>query len=75
MQQTLKRTSLTLLISGALGAGAVNSSLAAEVPAGVQLAQQQNIVINNGSEVASLIRIRLRAYRKAISFLTCWKGW
>lgn len=36
MQQTLKRTSLTLLISGALGAGAVNSSLAAEVPAGVQ---------------------------------------
>lgn len=35
MQQTLKRTSLTLLISGALGAGAVNSSLAAEVPAGV----------------------------------------
>ena len=54
MQQTLKRTSLTLLISGALGAGAVNSSLAAEVPAGVQLAQQQNIVINNGSEVASL---------------------
>lgn len=75
MQQTLKCTSLTLLISGALSVGAINSSLAAEVPAGVQLAQQQNIVINNGSEVASLIRIRSRAYRKAISFLTCWKGW
>ncbi|EMF4699144.1 ABC transporter substrate-binding protein [Serratia bockelmannii] len=54
MQQTLKRTSLTLLISGALSVGAINNSLAAEVPAGVQLAQQQNIVINNGSEVASL---------------------
>ena len=54
MQQTLKRTSLTLLISGALSVGAVNSGWAAQVPAGVQLAQQQNIVINNGSEVASL---------------------
>lgn len=75
MQQTLKRTSLTLLISGALSVGVINNSLAAEVPAGVQLAQQQNIVINNGSEVASLIRIRSRGYRKAISFLTCWKGW
>ena len=53
MQQTLKRTSLTLLISGALSVGAVNSGWAAQVPAGVQLAQQQNIVINNGSEVAN----------------------
>ncbi|CAI0726913.1 ABC transporter substrate-binding protein [Serratia ficaria] len=54
MQQTMKRTSLALLIGGALCGGLINSVQAADVPAGVQLARQQNIVINNGSEVASL---------------------
>lgn len=35
--------------------GGINNSIqAADVPAGVQLAQQQNIVLNNAAEVASL---------------------
>lgn len=54
MQQTMKRTPLTMFIAGMLGISAVYSVQAADVPAGVQLAQQQSIVINNGSEVASL---------------------
>lgn len=54
MQQTMKRTPLTMFIAGMLSISAVYSVQAADVPAGVQLAQQQSIVINNGSEVASL---------------------
>ena len=38
---------LTALIAG-------NTALAAEVPAGVQLAEKQTLVRNNGSEVQSL---------------------
>ena len=54
MQQTLKHTPLAMLIAGLLSISAVYSAQAADVPAGVQLAEQQKIVINNGSEVASL---------------------
>jgi len=54
MQQTLKRTPLAMFIAGLLSLSTVYSAQAADVPAGVQLAQQQKIVINNGSEVASL---------------------
>ncbi|WP_199636047.1 ABC transporter substrate-binding protein [Serratia sp. PAMC26656] len=54
MQQTMKRAPLTMFIAGMLSISAVYSVQAADVPAGVQLAQQQSIVINNGSEVASL---------------------
>lgn len=54
MQQTRKRTPLAMFIAGLLSISAVYSAQAADVPAGVQLAQQQNIVINNGTEVASL---------------------
>ncbi|CAI2491572.1 ABC transporter substrate-binding protein [Serratia liquefaciens] len=54
MQQTRKRTPLAMFIAGLLSISAVYSAQAADVPAGVQLAQQQSIVINNGTEVASL---------------------
>ncbi|CAI1856388.1 Periplasmic oligopeptide-binding protein precursor [Serratia grimesii] len=54
MQQTRKRTPLALFIAGLLSVSAVYSAQAVDVPAGVQLAEQQSIVINNGTEVASL---------------------
>ena len=50
-------TSKSLLAAGiiaALGIAAVGNVIAAEVPAGVQLADKQEIVKNNGSEVQSL---------------------
>jgi len=52
MQQILKRTPLSCVIT--LLSMALHTVQAAEVPAGVELAAQQNIVINNGLEVASL---------------------
>ncbi|WP_337262350.1 MULTISPECIES: ABC transporter substrate-binding protein [unclassified Serratia (in: enterobacteria)] len=54
MQQTIKYTSLVAMIAGILGGTGVNCVQAADVPTGVTLAEQQHIVINNGSEVASL---------------------
>lgn len=54
MQQTRKRTLLAMFIAGLLSVSAVYSAHAVDVPAGVQLAEQQSIVINNGTEVASL---------------------
>jgi oligopeptide transport system substrate-binding protein len=54
MQQTLKRTPLAMFFTGLLSISVVYSAQAADVPAGVQLAEQQKIVINNGLEVASL---------------------
>lgn len=54
MQQTRKRTPLAMFIAGLLSVSAVYSAQAVDVPAGVQLAEQQSIVINNGTEVASL---------------------
>jgi len=53
MQQILKRTPLSCVIT-LLSMAALHTVQAAEVPAGVELAAQQNIVINNGLEVASL---------------------
>lgn len=53
MQQILKRTPLSCVIT-LLSMAALPIVQAADVPAGVELAAQQNIVINNGSEVASL---------------------
>jgi oligopeptide transport system substrate-binding protein len=43
-----------MFIAGLLSVSAVYSAQAVDVPAGVQLAEQQSIVINNGTEVASL---------------------
>ncbi len=54
MQQTTKRLPLAVIITAVLGLCASSNSAAAMVPAGVRLAAQQSIVINNGSEVASL---------------------
>lgn len=53
MQKILKRTPLSCVIT-LLSMAALHTVQAAEVPAGVELAAQQNIVINNGLEVASL---------------------
>ncbi|CAE1146593.1 ABC transporter substrate-binding protein [Serratia sp. Tan611] len=53
MQQVVTRTPLAVFITG-LFFSALNVSQAAQVPAGIQLAPQQTIVVNNGSEVASL---------------------
>ncbi|MBC3381767.1 oligopeptide ABC transporter substrate-binding protein OppA [Serratia fonticola] len=54
MPQTTKHQPLAVIIAAVLG-GIVSQNLqAVEVPAGVQLAPLQRMVINNGSEVASL---------------------
>ncbi|MFI8416960.1 ABC transporter substrate-binding protein [Serratia sp. NPDC078593] len=54
MQYPLKRQPLSVLIAVLASITVSHAVNAASVPVGVQLAQQQNIVINNGSEVASL---------------------
>ncbi|CAM3903927.1 ABC transporter substrate-binding protein [Serratia silvae] len=54
MSQTTKHQPLAVIIAAVLGIITSQNLQAAEVPAGVQLAPIQNMVINNGSEVASL---------------------
>ncbi|MEN1793182.1 hypothetical protein AAIH52_34505, partial [Pseudomonas aeruginosa] len=47
-------TKRSLVAAGVLAAMAGNVALAADVPAGVTLAEKQTLVRNNGSEVQSL---------------------
>lgn len=54
MPQTTKYQPLAVIIAAVLGMSASQNLQAVEVPAGVQLAPLQRMVINNGSEVASL---------------------
>lgn len=54
MPQTTKHQPLTVIITVVLGMTTSQNLQAAEVPAGVQLAPLQSMVVNNGSEVASL---------------------
>ncbi|MBC3251266.1 oligopeptide ABC transporter substrate-binding protein OppA [Serratia fonticola] len=54
MPQTTKHQPLAVIIAAVLGMSASQNLQAVEVPAGVQLAPLQRMVINNGSEVASL---------------------
>ncbi|WP_411751644.1 ABC transporter substrate-binding protein [Serratia sp. (in: enterobacteria)] len=54
MPQTTKHQPLAIIIAAVLGMIASQNLQAVEVPAGVQLAPLQRMVINNGSEVASL---------------------
>lgn len=54
MPQTTKYQPLAVIIAAVLGMIASQNLQAVEVPAGVQLAPLQRMVINNGSEVASL---------------------
>ncbi|MBC3214923.1 ABC transporter substrate-binding protein [Serratia fonticola] len=54
MPQTTKHQPLAVIIAAVLGMSASQNLQAVEVPAGVQLATLQRMVINNGSEVASL---------------------
>ncbi|MFV8906718.1 ABC transporter substrate-binding protein [Serratia fonticola] len=54
MPQTTKHQPLAVIIAAVLGMSASQNLQAVEVPTGVQLAPLQRMVINNGSEVASL---------------------
>lgn len=54
MPQTTKYQPLAVIIAAVLGMSTSQNLQAVEVPAGVQLAPLQRMVINNGSEVASL---------------------
>jgi oligopeptide transport system substrate-binding protein len=54
MPQTMKHRPLAVIIAAVLGMIASQNLQAVEVPAGVQLAPLQSMVVNNGSEVASL---------------------
>ncbi|AYM90575.1 oligopeptide ABC transporter substrate-binding protein OppA [Serratia sp. 3ACOL1] len=54
MPQTTKHQPLAVIIAAVLGMIASQNLQAVEVPAGVQLVPLQRMVINNGSEVASL---------------------
>lgn len=54
MPQTTKHQPLAVITAAVLAITASQNLQAAEVPAGVQLAPLQSMVINNGSEVASL---------------------
>jgi oligopeptide transport system substrate-binding protein len=54
MPQTTKHQPLAVIIAAVLGMIASQNLQAVEVPDGVQLAPLQRMVINNGSEVASL---------------------
>ncbi|WP_413491973.1 oligopeptide ABC transporter substrate-binding protein OppA [Morganella psychrotolerans] len=54
MVKLTKKSLLTLSVISALGMGLGAQAFAAEVPAGVQLAEKQDLVRNNGSEPQSL---------------------
>ncbi len=54
MTNITKKTLIAAGVIAALGITATTSAFAADVPAGVQLADKQEIVKNNGSEVQSL---------------------
>lgn len=54
MTNITKKTLLAAGIAAAMGMMAVGTSFAANVPAGVQLAEKQVLVRNNGSEPQSL---------------------
>ncbi|ANS43268.1 oligopeptide ABC transporter substrate-binding protein OppA [Serratia inhibens] len=54
MTNITKKTILAAGILAALGITATGSAIAADVPAGVQLAEKQVLVRNNGAEVQSL---------------------
>ncbi|VXC84234.1 oligopeptide transporter subunit; periplasmic-binding component of ABC superfamily [Enterobacterales bacterium 8AC] len=54
MTNITKKSLLAAGIIAALGITAMGSAIAAEVPAGVQLADKQELVKNNGAEVQSL---------------------
>lgn len=58
---------LTALIAG-------NVATAAVVPAGVQLAEKQTLVRNNGSKFSPSIRIKSKGCRNPISAAICLKG-
>ncbi|MEG0280383.1 MAG: oligopeptide ABC transporter substrate-binding protein OppA [Morganella sp. (in: enterobacteria)] len=54
MVKLTKKSLLTLSVISALGMGLGTQAFAADVPAGVQLAEKQDLVRNNGSEPQSL---------------------
>jgi len=54
MTNITKKTILAACVMAALGVAAAGTAFAADVPAGVQLADKQELVRNNGSEVQSL---------------------
>lgn len=54
MVKLTKKSLLTLSVISALGMGLGTQAFAAQVPAGVQLAEKQDLVRNNGSEPQSL---------------------
>ena len=73
MTNITKRSLVAAGVLAALMAG--NVALAADVPAGVTLAEKQTLVRNNGSEVQSLIRTKLKVFRSLISAETCLKAY
>ena len=56
----------TALIAG-------NMAMAAEVPAGITLAEKQTMIRNNGAEPQSLDPNKIEAFRKQTSAATCLK--
>ncbi|MEX9542515.1 hypothetical protein AB7Y51_28760, partial [Escherichia coli] len=50
MSKYIHKTMVALGVTAGLMAGGMTSSVAATVPAGVELAQKQTLVRNNGSE-------------------------
>ncbi len=74
MTNITKRSLVAAGVLAALMAG--NVALAADVPAGVTLAEKQTLVRNNGSEVQSLRSAqKLKVFRSLISAETCLKAY
>ena len=71
--QTRTRFTLSLLTAGILCAS--TATWAANVPAGTQLADKQELVRNNGSEPASLDPIKSKAMSNSILSAIYSKGW
>lgn len=69
-------TKKSLIAAGILTALiAASAATAADVPAGVQLADKQTLVRNNESEVQSLNRIKLKACRNRTSAVISLKAY
>lgn len=73
MTNITKRSLVAAGVLAALMAG--NVALAADVPAGVTLAEKQTLVRNNGSEVQSLDPHKIEGVPSLISAETCLKAY
>ncbi|ETO49277.1 hypothetical protein L327_0123940 [Yersinia pestis S3] len=75
MTNITKKNLITAAVAVAMSMMAAGNTFAANVPTGVQLAEKQVLVRNNGSELNRWIHIKLKGYLNPIFHVIYLKGW